>query len=507
MIEMTSWNQSAIRFIDPPRFTWEPVKGVAAYEIQCAAVDNHVVKHTTKEACFDFSTYWDQFPLGEVYWVVVAKDTNGNVFEQSKMQRFTKAPDFDGKTEAPENWEESAIRNVEWLLGYSKSNDDLPLLMRSSGVTLYESTIDYKSEGSQHEIVYPALHYPSYIFLFLEISNRLTDTELGAKANRVAHFIGDWLVNHSLPPDWKCARFPITAWVTGDVPEGDIPESNGITLIRAARVGEVMLLLYRSSGDVQYLDYAKHLADTLVDLQNSDGGWPYRVSPVTGAVVEEYTSGGIFIAKFLDEMLNIEHIDRYKSAIDKAVRWTLDQPVRTNRWQGMYEDVREQPPYRNLENWDACEAINFLCKHADEIPSAIDAAESINRFVEDQFVIFGPHVNHLACQTVYPTVMEQYIYYYPMEVHTANWLMSLISLHQATKKEIYKIKALRAANAITRMQHAEGRYSTSGVDWRFGTPLDPSIADWYGCNAMAALSLLKCQAYFQTLLTAAGDTE
>jgi len=268
-----------------------------------------------------------------------------------------------------------------------------------------------------------------------------------------------------------------------------------------------MLLLYRSSGDVQYLNYAKHLADALVDLQNSDGSWPYRVSPVTGAVVEEYTSGGIFIAKFLDEMLNIEHIDRYKSSIDKVVRWTLDQPVQTNRWQGMYEDVKELPPYSNLENWDACETINFLCKHAEEIPSAIDAAESINRFIEDQFVIFGPHVNHLACQTVFPTVMEQYIFYYPMEVHTANWLVSLISLHQATKKEIYKIKALRAANAITRMQHAEGRYSTSGVDWRFGTPLDPSFADWYGCNAMAALSLLKCQEYFQTLLTAAGDID
>lgn len=499
MIEITSWNQNAIRFIDPPQFTWQPVKGAAAYEIQFAAADNHAVKNVTKESTFDFSTYWNQFPLGEVYWVVIAKDTNGKVFEQSKMQRFTKVPDFDGEIEVPENWEESALRNTTWLLAFSNPEEELPLLMRSSAVTLYESTIDYRTEGSQHEIVYPALHYPSYIFLFLEVSRRLPDTVLGARAHQLALFIGDWLISHTLNSDWKCSRFPISAWITGDISEEHIPERGCTTVFRAARVGEAMLSLYHSSGDARYFDYAEHLADTLVGMQNEDGSWPYRVNPETGDVVEEYTSSGILIAKFLDGMQQVGHRNSYQSAINKAIRWTLDHPVRTNRWQGMYEDVKEQPPYSNLENWDACEMIRFLCKYADEIPSAIDIAESINRFVEDQFVIFGPHVNHLACQTVYPTVMEQYIFYFPMEVHTGNWLMSLISLHQATKKEIYKIKSLRAANAITRMQHAEARYSTSGVDWRFGTHLDPSFADWYGCNAIAALSLLKCQDYFKTL--------
>lgn len=101
-------------------------------------------------------------------------------------------------------------------------------------------------------------------------------------------------------------------------------------------------------------------------LQKDDGSWPYRVYPETGEVKEEYTSSAIAPPRFLEDLDRALSSRKFAAVAAKAVDWTLNNPVRTFQWQGQYEDVSEQPPFRNLENWDVNETIRHLLFHAPD---------------------------------------------------------------------------------------------------------------------------------------------
>ena len=103
----------------------------------------------------------------------------------------------------------------------------------------------------------------------------------------------------------------------------------------------------------------------------------------------------------------------------------------------------------------------------------------------------------VRCPT--PTVLEQFLCYYPMEVHTGHWLLSLLALHHGTGKDHYLVKGIVAANSIVRGQQPSGAFSTWGNDRRFGRVLDPH--DWPGCNAFAATALMRWTEYYQALRT------
>ncbi len=109
------------------------------------------------------------------------------------------------------------------------------------------------------------------------------------------------------------------------------------------------------------------------------------------------------------------------------------------------------------------------------------------------FVVWGPEQSPVAVRCPTPAVLEQYRCYHPMEVHTGNWLVSLIELHRATGAAHYLDKAVAAGNAIVAGQHELGALSTWGLDTRFGTPL--STLNWPGCNAVAVSALLHLAAY------------
>jgi hypothetical protein len=107
-------------------------------------------------------------------------------------------------------------------------------------------------------------------------------------------------------------------------------------------------------------------------------------------VEEEYSSGAACTVPFLRALSAVTGEGSYTRAADRAWRWTLENPCVTLRWQGMYEDVGALEPYGNLENWDALDTIRLLCRDRERMPGALDAAKTLNRWVEDQFVVFGP---------------------------------------------------------------------------------------------------------------------
>jgi uncharacterized protein YyaL (SSP411 family) len=256
-----------------------------------------------------------------------------------------------------------------------------------------------------------------------------------------------------------------------------------------------MLELYQALSEKKYLDYAYHLSRTFARLQNDDGSWPYRVEPKTGCVIEEYTSNAITPARFIESLGRIVATKEFDEVVSKAVTWMLDNPVRTHLWQGMYEDIPNRPLFSNLQNWDVNEMIRYLAFYVPEKMEYINTAKRLNQFIEDQFVLWTEEEGFVKCPT--PTVLEQYVCYHPMEVHTGNWLFSLLALHAVTHDESFLDRAVAAGNAIVRGQYRNGAFSTWGNDKRFGRPLN--VKDWPGCNAVASNALMLLVRYHRSI--------
>lgn len=422
--------------------------------------------------------------MGPVDMLVSGLNRKGHPVCSPRVRRIFRVPGFDGRKQKPLDWVTAVRRNLGYLLAPARDRVEayergLPRSCWSS----YENSVT----GQRKSLAYPALHHASFIFAFLKFSKLFPSDPMAVEAQRQARVYGEWLLRNRFPAKWACGLFPYSTIENGRLTGG--MEGGNITLFRAARVGEAMLALHRAFGGSAWLDYAKHLAVAFVQMQRSDGSWPYRVNPRTGAVTEDYTSNVVTPARFLGMIEAIQPDKRCRRARRTAIQWMMKHPVKTRRWQGMYEDVDERPPYSNLQHWDTNEAIRYLVHFRTENPSFMKVAKELNGWIEDQFIVWQDETSSVLCRCPTPTALEQYHCYAPMEVHTANWLLSLLALHGATEEEIYLRKAVAAANSIVRGQQPGGAFSTWGNDRRFSHP--PEQQDWPGCNACAVSGLLR----------------
>lgn len=491
---VVDWTLAATRFVDPPTWAWKPFPGAAAYVVMVAgAGETEARTIRLKEPRYDMARDWASLQIGPVSLIAWAEDEQGRALcaawpNAAGGRRFYKSPDFDGVVQKPLDWRASAERCMAYLLAPARDKvhafeGDMPRLAWSC----CEESIT----GQRRLTAFPALHYPGYIFAYHLFAEEFPRSPLAPVARQHARRYGDWLLEHRQPAGWRCGLFPFSTIENGKF-EGHL-EGKNITLFRAARVGEAMVDLFRQTGEKKYLAYAHHLADVFVDLQRSDGSWPFRVDPKDGRVVAEYTSAAITPARLMGLLEQVEPNATYSAARAKAAQWVLENPVRTRRWQGMYEDVAAQEPFRNLHHWDTHETISYLLHYRPRDPASIAIAEGLNRYVEDQFVLWQPDDHCVIERVPTPTALEQYACYRPMEVHTAHWIRTLLALDRATGKEIYLQKATSAANSILRAQAENGAYSTWGYDVRFRRPL--LTMDWPGCNAEAVRGLLELVRY------------
>jgi hypothetical protein len=91
-------------------------------------------------------------------------------------------------------------------------------------------------------------------------------------------------------------------------------------------------------------------------------------------------------------------------------------------------------------------------------------------------------------------VIEQWHYYWPMDVHTANWLLVLLCLANVTGKEEYRQRAIRAANVVTQCQRTDGRSTTYVPDADSGVRGQPGRDDGYGCMFLPFIAMLVAAA-------------
>jgi hypothetical protein len=507
-IQFNSWNRYAKRFVRPPIFTWDPVDNAVTYRIGVAATSQrHATWFETDRPTFDFGPLWGQLPFERIDMITLPLDAAGREADKPwyddnmAYKSFYKSPGWQGGQHIPLDWVGTIRRNMAYLLRPATDRvepfeEGLPRHVWSATEDSYTGERHFGGiPGAMNS--YPTLHFPFYISAFLNFAQAYPGDPLATEARRQALQYGDWLLQNHHPFEYACSGFPYSCIAKGELKEHSPTGKNNITVFRVAAVGEVMLYLGDVVGHRDHTRYALHLADGLLRLQKDDGSWPFRVEAETGAVVEEYTSDVVTPARLMALLYSKTGDERYKKARDRAIEWLFQNPIRTFRWEGMYEDVAGQKPYFNLQHWDVDEAIRYLIYFKDEITDAVSVAQRLNDYVEDQFVIWqmGDPVVQVQCPA--PAVLEQYLCYEPMEGHTARWILSLVALHSATGDPAYLSKAIAAANAICQQQTPSGSFTTWGYDERFQRPLRKQY-DWFGVDALAVKGLMMLDAYVKS---------
>lgn len=517
--KITSWNAYSLQFIDAPAFRLLRVPGTENYRaIVRQSGKSWQIESTTPR--LELSKFWSEVQVKKFELTFQWLDADGKTISEESSWR-TKAPDFGGFHEPKADWVDAADRTIAYLIAVAESGQapyieaGVPrwIWSAASPTTMptreilgpgydlewFRRGFEYRAERwpDGHDESYPGCIVPAMIYGMTTYAAE--ERPQSKKALKLAEVAGDWLLKHRLPNDGALPLFPYSTISRGKYIGGI--EADNVNLLRASWIGLSLVRLYEGTHDARYLDYARHIAEVTARFQAADGSFPYRLNPRTGEVTESFCTGGIQFA-LLVEALAPHGIDLpLQRAADRAIQWMNAYPAQTNHWQGGYEDIGEFRAYENLTHWEAQMLIQYLCRHCEEDPSYLPLAKRLNRFVEDQFVLFGPENEAHPVPIKGPLVFEQFACWWPMEGHAGYWIQTLIALHRVTGDPEYLAKARATANAICAQQFADGSISNWGTRWLdHGTVRGENCGhNWYNTNAIAAAALYWLSDYEREL--------
>ncbi len=508
--KIVSWNACSRQFIDAPTFKLLPRPDAAHYTAEVKQ-GKQCWKVESGTPILSLETIWPQmenkiFTL-DFQWL----DTAGNTLASENTIRV-KAPDWQGLKEPAADWRGAADRNMEFFI-HTAWQGKAPYREPNVPVWIWSCASPTVTQGSYvgnfpdgYPMGYPGITLNYYIWALLAYVDR--GGTQSAEAMRLARICGDWGLKNRRPDRGALPLFPYTTITNGEFAGSDqspvFTEGANITLLRGALLALGYVDLYRVTKHQPYLDYAIHIAKTTAKFQREDGSFPYRLNPETGVVSEHYTpAAGDFAA--LVRALEPYYFDPDLSmAAQRAVNWTIAAVCSSNHWKGVFEDVSLWPTFSNLSSFQAQLFTQYLCQYHEEDPSFAPLARRLNRYLEDQFVVFSSESEsfiHPVKGIVHikgPLVYEQYVCWYPMEAHTGHWVRTLIALHQATGDPVYLDKARAAANAICSLQFDDGQFSTLGMRYYQDGKLvsDPETGfNWYNANVAASMALYALDAY------------
>jgi len=506
--KIVSWNAYSRQFIDPPTFKLLPMPKVVKYTAQVQQGEQTwTIESDTP--ILSLTSVWPQmktklFTLN-FKWI----DKLGNALATENSIRV-KAPDWQGLNEPDANWLAAADRNMNYLIytawqgqaPYSEPNVPLWIWSCASPTVTPKPWVGSFPNGLH--LGYPCITINNYIWGLLAYIERNGPKK--EEALHLARLTADWGLKNRRPDHGALPLFPYSTISNGQFSGGN--EGDHVNLLRASWLGLSYVDLYRATDNHAYLDYARHIAQTTMKYQRADGSFPYRIHPETGAVSEYYTPAAVEFAILARALEPFCFNPDLAMAAQRAINWTINYVCTSNHWKAVYEDVATRPHFSNLSGYEIQILIHFLCRYKDENPAFVPLARSLNRFLEDQFVLFGPeseafiHPTKKLLRMKGPLVFEQFTCWYPMDGHTGFWIQTLIELHKATGNKIYLDKARAAANAICALQFDDGQFSTFGMRYyREGTIVSDAETgfNWYNCNAIAAKGLYALDKYLKSI--------
>lgn len=442
------WNEASKAFIHPPAFDIPPVDGCASYCFTLTDESGHRDEWLAKEPYAPIpADLWAAKAPG--YYTLRCGSFDRRFYRAAVFKGPYPAGVCDYRTAAKRVY--AAVFNLPQVKGWLTTSEP------PAGYDLY---------------CYPAKILSSMIRALVRHAQYAPQDS--ATALTIARRMADWLLEESRPKSEPLAHFPPTYW--GDRRDIAVKYAGQNMLRYPAQAANAYLDLAAATDERKYRDAAVRIVGTYAKLQGDDGSWPLKVWERNG---EPVRANRIVPGRYIMEMLDrVSALDRTVVEMrDRAFAYVLNGPVRTWNWDGQFEDMDPQPPYRNLQKGVAIDTAVRLFARGD-VRTALELVD----WCEDQFTVWSDPIHNMDWKNwKTPTALEQYDYYTPIDASMADMIRGFASAYRATGEPLYCAKAEALADNITRHQRPDGTIPTY-FDSRRGN-------DWVNCMVYVAHTL------------------
>lgn len=473
------WNGSAMQFMYAPAFDFKPVAGAVRYRFTARSMANQ------KDFVFEADTpvaalipVWKELPVGKVELKVEGLDGKNEPAGVSGTRAFWRAAVYNGPYhKAVMDYEESARRGLAWLSKHEFAE-------------LFKKGIPAEKDPMKYGLRYCGKWIEAVIRAMLLYADVLRGTKEAKDALVTACNAADYLIGISEPPGSILAYFaPIYAKEEGHEKRVNI-------LVRENAAWAMSYLnLYDVTKARRFLDAATRIADTYAKTQLPSGTWPRMINTETGRPTTVNLCIPSNIVNYLDRLESQYGLGKYRQTREAALRWLMDNPVKTCNWEGEFDDVGAGgAPYTNQTEFGPVELAEYMGRHIQDHPGYREQIRELLRFAEDQFVVWEqPQPSTWAGEGVIkrkwltPCVLEQYRCYTPVGGSADAMVDAYQRAYEALGDELYLAKAVALANSITVAQDPDsGIYPT----WWFV----PGVKDddlWYNAGVRDAEIMLS----------------
>jgi hypothetical protein len=492
-----AWNHFSTGFIYAPVFRLDSLEDAKYFDcLLTSEPEGKTISWTENQPVISLSSYWADIPAGMVDLTVKALKNKGDTTGVIVKKKFYRAAPFAGIPNAPRrNYKDAGVLALKYIY-------NLPHVQR--WLTSDEPDLSYSLYG------YPAKIVSALINSMLTYSSLpSTPGEDSVKAMKIALKMAGYTVKISDSRNLLLAPFcPTynTEFVAKRIKNPDITNDNGVNGVVASNAGRLMMLygyeyatailnLYDRTKDIKWLDRAVDIADAYKALQLPDGSWYLKLDFNTARPADSSLMIPARLMMFLKRLETQYHKNNYESTIDKADQWIRENPMKTFFWEGQFEDVPSfKIMYRNLSEYPATDYAMYLLHYKNEAQINLPIAQELIRFAEDQFIIwtkppqdFMSHGNIAGKDPenwLVPCVLEQYVFYVPVDASACQMINSFMDVYQVTRDSTYLWKATALANSLTQAQQDDGEITT--VWTRDGFRGE----NWLNCMTFSAETLL-----------------
>ena len=439
------WNANSIQFLYVPAFGF--ATSPLASEYLFTATDCEGKKHTFKDKkpTALLTPIWADIPTGMVTLTVEALNAEGNPLFLTGARTFYKAAPFAGREAyglPAQSYEECAKKGLRYVL-------DQPYIRHF--------LIDGKPDPSFDYYIYPSKTIGAMVKALVDLAN--SDAEAREEALRIATRAADYLISISFKAPAALAGLPPTYYTAFR------PEGVGNNYMAAKRLGKIMmfypasaarayLALAKATGEKRFEEAALFIADYYVSTVLPEGSWPLFMDAETGNV----ETPNLCVPEEIFEAYEYTKNPRYREVADGCITYIEEHCLKDYNWEGQFEDVHFTSNYENLTHFCATTLIRYLVTYREHTPALKETVLDLCRFVEDQFVVWGPHApraNYDTSKWLYPAGLEQYVWYHPINGSTTSAMRAFLYTHKLTNEPLFLEKACALADTVAKNQNKE----------------------------------------------------
>ena len=451
------WNGFARQFIYAPYFEFKKLEGAVKYRFTVIGSDKAELVFDADSPYAALTPVWGAVPEGDTTVKAVGLDADGKELGVSGERKFYRMQPFDN--------------------AYAPKAK--PYLEVAKGVYHYLLTmnaIQYLKSGRTDpdytHYCYPSKMHASIIEGLLEYAE--LEPSVKAEAIEIATQCADYLMRTAVPTTEEGKRLVAASKV------------GTIMMIYPAVVGNAMIRLYKETKEQKYLDYAVKIGEQYLRLQREDGTWALILKIADGSVVAPNSCEPVDILPFLGNLGETTGRNAFLKAAERGMLIVYER-IRTLHWEGQFEDINAQvAPYSNLSKHPATSSFLFLYnilkkKGAAPKPEFVSHAREVQRFAEDQFVVWR---RQGAEWRMAPAALEQYNCYAIVDASIAKMVRYYLLMYDLEKNPLDLAKARALGDSLTRAQLPNGRIPT----WYYEDKIIPG-GDWINCMFASAYAL------------------